>query len=112
MSVKKFERCNTSPYTNQCVGSNKNLPLSFGSINLIDLCCVFPVIKGTQKFTHTSFVKDHYMSMQKRTWQPKKLKRLRGHGFLARMATVGGRKVINARRAKGRKQLTVTTGTK
>ncbi len=52
------------------------------------------------------------MSMQKRTWQPKKLKRLRGHGFLARMATVGGRKVIAARRAKGRKQLTVTTGTK
>ena len=52
------------------------------------------------------------MSMQKRTWQPKKLKRLRDHGFLARMATVGGKKVIGRRRAKGRKQLTVSTGTK
>jgi large subunit ribosomal protein L34 len=52
------------------------------------------------------------MSMQKRTWQPKKLKRLRDHGFLARMATAGGKKVISRRRAKGRKQLTVTTGTK
>ncbi len=52
------------------------------------------------------------MSMQKRTWQPKKLKRLRDHGFLARMATVGGQKVISRRRAKGRKRLTVTTGTK
>lgn len=50
--------------------------------------------------------------MQKRTWQPKKLKRLRDHGFLARMATAGGKKVISRRRAKGRKQLTVTTGTK
>lgn len=47
-----------------------------------------------------------------RTWQPKKKKRLRDHGFLARMATKGGRELINRRRAKGRKQLTVTTGTK
>jgi large subunit ribosomal protein L34 len=52
------------------------------------------------------------MSMQKRTWQPKKLKRLRDHGFLARMASAGGKKVISRRRAKGRKQLTVSTGTK
>jgi large subunit ribosomal protein L34 len=52
------------------------------------------------------------MSMQKRTWQPKKLKRLRDHGFLARMSSTGGKKVISRRRAKGRKQLTVSTGTK
>lgn len=52
------------------------------------------------------------MSMQKRTWQPKKLKRLRDHGFLARMATVGGKKVISRRRSKGRKNLSVSTGQK
>lgn len=50
--------------------------------------------------------------MSKRTWQPKRKKRLRVHGFLKRMSTPGGKNVVKARRAKGRKQLTVSTGSK
>jgi large subunit ribosomal protein L34 len=67
---------------------------------------IFGII-GTPRFLARFAQLFQEYSNVKRPYQPKRLHRLRVHGFRRKMRSVGGRNVLKARRAKGRAKLTV-----